>query len=179
MADRAAIIIAVMKPSDRITGRPRRLIAAIAACLAAHAATADDLACRVTTEADPRLEELLAADPNDPRIDITSDQGELGRAGDASLSGNVRIRMGQRPLTADAAEIDAEARSVRLSGNVEYLDPLLHVRGRGGEYSDGAGSFGCIPMAPKIAAEVIAELSRALVLHLLQTAVADQFAALS
>jgi len=130
-----------MKPSDRITGRPRRLVAAIAACLAAHAAPAEDLACRVTTEVDPRLEELLAADPNDPRIDITSDHGELGRAGDASLSGNVRIRMGQRLLTADRAEIDAEQRSVRLEGTVEYLDPTLHVRGEGGNFAGGAGQF--------------------------------------
>jgi LPS-assembly protein len=130
-----------MKPSDGITGRPRRLIAATVACLAAHGATADDLACRAVTEADPRLEELLRADPDDPRIDITSDQGELGRAGDASLSGNVRIRMGQRLLTADKAEIDAERRSVRLEGTVEYLDPTLRVRGQGGSFADGAGQF--------------------------------------
>ncbi len=140
MALGAAIIIAAMKPSDRITGRPRRLIAAIAACLAAHAAAADGPMCRVS-EPDPRLEELLAADPEDPRIDITSDQGELGRAGDASLSGNVRIRMGQRLLTADRAEIDAERRSVRLEGTVEYLDPTLQVRGEGGNFADGAGQF--------------------------------------
>lgn len=129
-----------MKPSDGITRRPRRLVAAIAACLAAQAATAEDLACRVN-EPDPRLEELLQADPDDPRIDITSDQGELGRAGDASLSGNVRIRMGQRLLTADRAEIDAAQRSIRLEGTVEFLDPTLHVRGQGGSFADGAGEF--------------------------------------
>lgn len=141
MAGGATIIIVAMKPSDGNTGRPRRLIAAIAAVLAASAASADDPACRVTTEVDPRLEELLASDPSDPRIEITSDQGELGRAGDASLSGNVRIRMGQRLLTADKAEVDAERRSLRLQGNVEYLDPTLHVRGQGGDFADGAGEF--------------------------------------
>ncbi|MGE5666709.1 MAG: LPS-assembly protein LptD [Betaproteobacteria bacterium] len=129
-----------MKPSAGNRSRPRRLVAAIAACVAAHAAAADQLVCRVS-EADPRLEELLAADPDDPRIDITSDQGELGRAGDATLSGNVRIRMGQRLLTADKAEIDAERRSVRLEGTVEFLDPTLHVRGEGGNFADGAGEF--------------------------------------
>lgn len=140
MADRAAIIIVAMKPSAGNRGRSRRLVAAIAASLTAHAAAADPLVCRVN-EPDPRLEELLAADPNDPRINITSDQGELGRAGDASLSGNVRIRMGQRLLTADKAEIDAERRSVRLEGAVEFLDPTLHVRGQGGSFADGAGEF--------------------------------------
>jgi LPS-assembly protein len=129
-----------MKPSDGNRGRPRRLIAAIAACLAAHVAAADDSVCRVS-EADPRLAELLAADPNDPRIEITSDQGDLSRAGDASLSGNVQIRMGQRLLTADRAEIDAERRRIRLEGAVEFLDPSLHVRGEGGSFANGAGQF--------------------------------------
>ena len=49
--------------------------------------------------------------------------------------------MGQRLLTADAAELDAEKRSVRLKGNVEFLDPTLHVRGQGGDFADDAGSF--------------------------------------
>jgi len=141
MAGGAAIIIVSMKPSDRITRRSRRLIPALVACLAAQGAGADELECRAPAEVDPRLEELLRADPDDPRIDITSDHGELGRAGDASLSGSVRIRMGQRLLTADKAEINAEQRSVRLEGTVEFLDPTLHVRGEGGEYAGGAGAF--------------------------------------
>jgi LPS-assembly protein len=130
-----------MKPSDRIMHRARRLIPVLVVGLAVQGAGADELVCRAPAEPDPRLEDLLRADPNDPRIEISSDHGELGRAGDASLSGNVRIRMGQRLLTADQAEIDAERRSVRLEGTVEYLDPTLHVRGQGGEFADGAGAF--------------------------------------
>jgi len=99
------------------------------------------LLCEFPSAEDPRLEELRQSDPDDPRIDITSDQGELGRAGDASLSGNVRIRMGQRLLTADAAEIDAEQRSVSLKGIVEYLDPTLRVRGQGGSFQGQGGTF--------------------------------------
>ena len=137
-----AIIIAVMKPSDRTSLRSRRLASAAAACLlAASGAVADELLCEFPSAEDPRLEELRQADPADPRIDITSDQGELGRAGDASLTGNVRIRMGQRLLTADAAEIDAEKRSVSLKGIVEYLDPTLHVRGQGGDFEGQGGTF--------------------------------------
>jgi LPS-assembly protein len=131
-----------MKPSARIAPRHRRLLPFLAAgALAAQAAGADDLQCRAPPE-DPRLAELRGSDPDDPRIDITSDEGELGRDGAASLSGNVRIRMGQRLLTADAAEIDATKRSVRLEGTVEYLDPELHVRGQGGSFAGaGTGSF--------------------------------------
>ena len=131
-----------MKPSDRNAPRHRRLLTALAlGSIAAHAAAADELQCRAAPE-DPRLAELRQADPTDPRIDITSDSGELGRSGDANLSGNVRIRMGQRLLTADAAQIDAEKRSVELQGAVEYLDPTLHVRGQGGSFEGGgAGNF--------------------------------------
>jgi len=98
--------------------------------------------CRAATAEDPRLAALRAADPDDPKIDVSSDTGDLGRDGAASLSGNVTIRTGQRLLKADAAEIDAEQRGVKLQGNVEYLDPLLHVRGSGGSFqSGGTGEF--------------------------------------
>lgn len=99
--------------------------------------------CVVSAAAvDPRLDELLRADPGDPRIDVTSDTGDLGRAGDASLRGNVTIRMGQRLLTADEAQIDAEQRSIQLNGDVEYLDPQMRVRGKGGAFQQGGrGDF--------------------------------------
>jgi LPS-assembly protein len=131
-----------MKPSDRNAPRHRRLLTAlVAGSIAAHPAAADDQQCRAAPE-DPRLVELRQADPADPRIDITSDSGELSRDGDANLTGNVRIRMGQRLLAADAAQIDAEERSVELQGAVEYLDPSLHVRGNGGAFKGGGeGSF--------------------------------------
>ncbi len=98
--------------------------------------------CAVEAVVDPRIEELLKSDPDDPQINVTSDTGELGRAGDAELSGNVRIRMGQRLLTADQATINSEQRSVELNGDVEYLDPQMHVRGKGGSFQQGgAGAF--------------------------------------
>ena len=98
--------------------------------------------CAVQSDIDPRIEELLQADPDDPQIHVTSDTGELGRAGDAELRGNVQIRMGQRLLTADQASINAEQRSVELNGDIEYLDPQMHVRGKGGTFQEGGeGSF--------------------------------------
>ena len=98
--------------------------------------------CAVQSVIDPRIEELLQADPDDPQIHVTSDTGELGRAGDAELRGNVQIRMGQRLLTADQATINAEQRSVELNGDIEYLDPQMHVRGKGGSFQEGGvGNF--------------------------------------
>ena len=131
-----------MKASDRFPQCCRRLLPALLAGLASASGASDDLQCRADLVVDPRIAELLQADPDDPRIEITSNAGQLGRAGDASLTGNVRIRMGQRLLTADAAHIDAAQRSVSLEGMVEYLDPTLHVRGQGGSFSgEGSGDF--------------------------------------
>jgi LPS-assembly protein len=132
-------------PAAALGLRPALLAACLATSvpevLAADAPTDEPArsdACRVATP-DPRVEELLQADPGDPRIDITSDTGELGRAGDAVLSGNVTIRTGQRLLKADQAEVDAERRSVRLRGRMEYLDPQLHVVGDSGSFIEGGG----------------------------------------
>jgi LPS-assembly protein len=134
-----------MKPSARNQARTRRLLPVLGTlsmlAIVGPARAADDSQCAARPPTDPRIAELLAADPEDPRIDITSDTGELGRAGDASLTGNVRIRLGQRLLTADAAQIDAEKRTVQLQGDVEYLDPTLHVRGEGGDFSGDGGNF--------------------------------------
>src|SRR4029079_18203800 len=81
-------------------------------------------------------------DATNQDIDVTSNKGEMSRAGDAVLNGDVQIRMGQRLLTADEAEIHADKRSVRLKGDVEYLDPTLHVTGQGGSFQqEGVGEF--------------------------------------
>jgi LPS-assembly protein len=129
-----------MKPSVRFAVRRRRLLTTLLVCaVAVRTAAADEQACRIPVTADPRLEELLKADPNDPHIDITSDKGELNRAGDADLIGNVRIRMGQRLVTADEAQVDSARRSITVKGKTEYLDPTLHVTGKGGSFSSESG----------------------------------------
>jgi LPS-assembly protein len=142
MRSGAAIIIATMKPSARIASHRRQLLVALALCpAAAWAASAVDQSCRVPVLEDPRLDLLRKADPDDPHIDITSDHGDLSRAGDAELTGNVTIRMGQRLLTAEQATVDSTQRSVSVKGKVEYLDPQIHVTGRSAEFEAGAGDF--------------------------------------
>ncbi|HET9693122.1 MAG TPA: LPS-assembly protein LptD [Steroidobacteraceae bacterium] len=117
------------------------LLAAVSPAASAQAADeteGDGNACRIAVR-DPRIEELLQADPTDERIEVTSDTGELGRAGDATLSGNVTIRTGQRLLKADQAELNSVERSVELHGRMEYLDPQLHVTGDSGSFVEGGG----------------------------------------
>ncbi len=131
-----------MKPSVRIALARRRTLPLLLLCsLGAPTQAADEDSCRIAVTADPRLDALRAADPDDPNIEITSDTGELGRAGDALLKGNVTIRMGQRLLAADEARVDAEKRSVMVSGRTEFLDPTVRVTGEGGSFADGSGDF--------------------------------------
>ncbi len=90
LGEGAAIIIATMKPPVRIAHHRRRLLGTLLLTLfVTPAFAADEQACRVPVTTDPRLEELLKADPDDPHIDISSDSGDLARSGDAELSGNV------------------------------------------------------------------------------------------
>ncbi len=130
-----------MEPSARTAPECRRLLVFCTISLLAcpWTAGAEDSQCRNPVAQDPRLEELAQADPDDQAIGIESDEGDMQRDGDATLRGNVRIRMGQRLLTADEAEVDAEERNVSMRGHVEYLDPTLHVSGEGGSFA-GAGT---------------------------------------
>jgi LPS-assembly protein len=139
-------------PTVRIDSPLRRVLSSlVAGVLASQSAHAEDPAmapdpramqCRSALPADPRLDELRKSDPNDTRIDVTSDSGELGRDGDAVLHGNVNVRMGQKLLKADEADIDATKRNVNLRGDVEYLDPQLHVKGSSGSFEgQGTGQF--------------------------------------
>jgi len=134
-------------PPALIAPLPRRVLAMVLAGILASGAAraADPLAahlpqrlqgaqCGGNAPPDPRLESLRAADPNDPHINITSNSGEMGQEGDATLHGDITVRMGQRLLTGDEAQIDAEKRNVAVQGSVEYLDPQLHVRGADGSF---------------------------------------------
>jgi LPS-assembly protein len=140
------------KPPVPADSRRRRVLPALCAGLltaqGAQAAELDapaaqqQMQCQSPLPLDPRLDELRRSDPDDPRINVTSDKGDLGREGDATLEGNVNIRMGQRLLKADQAHIDATKRNVNLTGQVEYLDPQLHVFGTGGSFGgQGTGEF--------------------------------------
>ncbi len=73
-------------------------------------------------------------------IDITSDAAKLGVDGDAALSGNVRVRQGDRELRAERVEYDAGRNAFSVSGSVEYRDPVVRVRGRDGEYGEAVGA---------------------------------------
>jgi LPS-assembly protein len=81
-----------------------------------------------------------ATAPASADIDISSDNARLGVSGDATLSGNVKVTQGDRELRADNVEYDAKTNSFRVSGSMEYRDPLVRARGARGNYSQTGGA---------------------------------------
>ena len=83
---------------------------------------------------------VTAATPEDADIDITSDNAELGRDGNATLTGNVRVVQGERELKADRVQYDAKRNAFSVKGTVQYRDPLVTARGSQGDYSQTEGA---------------------------------------
>lgn len=81
----------------------------------------------------------MAISPEDELIEIESEGASVSRSGDASLLGEVRVRQGDRTLSAETASYEAATRSFKVEGDVEYSDPELRVRGATGTWSGARG----------------------------------------
>jgi LPS-assembly protein len=89
------------------------------------------------TAADSAHEQLKATGP----IDVTADKSEFGVADSkGSLSGNVIVRQGAREIRTDQAQLDRDSGSVQTQGQIDYSDPLVHVTGASGQYSQASGA---------------------------------------
>ena len=84
-------------------------------------------------------ESTASADGVEPDIEITSDGAEFSRSGEGRLLGHVVVRQGERTLTAETANFNAETRDFEVEGSVEYRDPRLRVGGDSGTWSSTAG----------------------------------------
>ena len=78
-------------------------------------------------------------DPDDEQIQVESEGASVSRTGDAALLGQVKVRQGNRRLTAETATYEAATRTFKVEGDVEYSDPELRVRGATGAWSDSRG----------------------------------------
>ncbi len=58
----------------------------------------------------------------------------------AILTGHVVIRQGDREIKADQVQIDAKKNEVKGQGGIDYTDPIVHVLGAGGNYSQAGGA---------------------------------------
>jgi LPS-assembly protein len=73
-------------------------------------------------------------------FNITSDTATLGAGGEATVEGNVQVLQGDRKLTANHAHYDPAHSTLEVAGGVEYTDPLVHVTGGGGSYTQNVGA---------------------------------------
>ena len=101
------------------------------------AASAEEQLCGPPVEPLPEPAPATVEGPADD-IEISSDSAELGRDGDARLTGNVEVRQGDKRIRADDVSFDAATGAMRAEGSVAYEDPLIRVRGESGSF-DGAG----------------------------------------
>ena len=80
-----------------------------------------------------------AAEPKGGKLDISADDAEFSVNGDANLRGNVKVRQGEREITAQDLTYDAANTSMKIEGELEFVDPLVRVKGHGGNYSQSEG----------------------------------------
>jgi len=95
--------------------------------------------CPVPQPPPPPSTDGSAGSAGDQLITIESEGAEVTRQGDARLLGEVKVRQGDRTLSARDASYDADARSFRVEGDVEYRDPTLRVAGESGDWSSDRG----------------------------------------
>lgn len=75
------------------------------------------------------------------KIDVTADRVEGNLLeGKATLKGNVVVRQGDRVIRTDQAEVDRNNGAVKSDGHIDYTDPLVHITGNSGRYSQATGA---------------------------------------
>ena len=124
----------------------RRLIATFAAVLVLPQAAAQECIWPQpeAMNAPPAAgSEGVAIDGRDELpVTVTSGNAELTREGDASLSGGVVVRQGDRELAAQSATYDASDQSFKVEGDVEFRSPDLRLKSASGAWDmQGAGHF--------------------------------------
>jgi LPS-assembly protein len=128
------------RPLYRFCGSLAVTALAIGGLAGVRTARAADVPCPSASPADPvPPAEQPAPVPKDGSISISSDDATLGVNGDASLEGNVRVRQGDREIRANDLQYDAANTSMKVEGELEYLDPVIRVKGNGGTYSAAEG----------------------------------------
>jgi LPS-assembly protein len=85
---------------------------------------------------------IAATEPVDDRVIIEADDKDFSfdANGNAVLSGNVVVRMGDKVIHADRLEYDAKTARFKLTGAVEFSGPELKVRASSGDYSPALGA---------------------------------------
>ncbi|MGQ0384817.1 MAG: LPS-assembly protein LptD [Gammaproteobacteria bacterium] len=72
-------------------------------------------------------------------VQVTSGAADVSREGDATLTGGVTVRQGDRTLTSESATFHASDQRFEVDGDVEYRTPELRLKGSSGSWLTGGG----------------------------------------
>jgi len=127
-----------LPPSSPSHVRRTVLCSVAAAWLLAGAAHADERCpAPVVPPAEPELPPGEAG-----RVQVTTQGAEVTEEGKAHLQGPVKVRQGDRTLTANEAHYDSATQAFDVSGDVSYRSPGLALSGESGTWNgDGSGHF--------------------------------------
>ena len=91
----------------------------------------------LATKQKPKGEKDISSGGN---IEVDSDHNDVDvNNRSAIFTGNVIARWGDRQMKADRIEIDSH-KNVKGQGSVDYTDPIVHIVGAGGDYSQTGGA---------------------------------------
>jgi LPS-assembly protein len=123
-------------PSPTACGALLSLIAA--AALTATAATAAD-----RCPAPAAVAADLEPPPADPsRVEVKTEGAAITTEGQFDLKGPVRVRQGDRTLTAKDAHYDSESQAFDVQGDVKFHSPGMTISGDSAKWSsEGGGTF--------------------------------------
>jgi LPS-assembly protein len=78
--------------------------------------------------------------PDDAPFDVEAENAVIDVNGTTQLKGAVRVRRGDSEIRADNVEYRESDSALKVEGNVEFEDPLVHATGGGGSYSATEGA---------------------------------------
>ena len=128
-----------------VTRWPASALLSVVAALGAGCALADAPCTPPAVTAAPAPLALPAhgdapADPN--RVEVSTAGADVDTAGIARLTGPIKVRQGNRTLTAQDGTYDPAHEAFDVRGNVEYHDPLMSLAGEWANWStSGGGDF--------------------------------------
>jgi LPS-assembly protein len=114
--------------------------AALAGLFLAGAAHGQAVEAPCVPEAEPSPLTATLQSGKEP-ITWSSEHLQAEANGNATLSGDVNVRMGGREMRADHLSYDAASNSVQVDGHVSYTDPSIRVAGDSGRYGNEAAQF--------------------------------------
>ena len=77
---------------------------------------------------------------NDSPVELEADDAQVSAEGITHLKGNVTVKQGDRQIRAQDVEYRDQDNALKVEGDVEFEDPVMHATGGGGTYSATEGA---------------------------------------